>query len=218
MNAVFSWKLRPVAGAVLLSAIFSCVGMAEIVPIVNQSFEILPAGGLSLGCGGACAYSQGVAIPGWTTTGSDFGQWIIGGYHGNPGATNGTVIAFSNGGTISQDVGNAVAGVTYTLSVDLLHRNDAAFEGTMALLVDGLPVAGILTGSDPGPGFWGTYTETYTALGGDDSKMLTIRLNSSGIQGDYDNVQLDATPEPGTMLLVASALTGFGLLHRKRKN
>ena len=218
MSDVMSWKLRPVAGVILFSAMFSCVGMAEMVPIVNPSFEVLPAGGLPIVCGITCAYSLGAVIPGWTSTGGPFGQLIMGGYALNPDATDGVVMAWSNFGTISQDVGLAVAGVTYTLSVDLLHRTDSAFAGTMALLLGGSPVAGLLTGADPGAGNWGTFTETYTATGADAGQTLRIQLNSSGSQGDYDNVQLDATPELGTMLLVASALTGFGLLNRKRKS
>jgi hypothetical protein len=93
----------------------------------------------------------------------------MGGYGGNPGATDGTVMAFSgdNGGTISQDVGLAVAGATYTLSVDLLHRTDAGFASSLALQIGGVQVSGAITGADPGRGAWATYQETYTASGAD---------------------------------------------------
>ena len=93
----------------------------------NYSFETLPAGGLPIPCGGTCAYSIG-PVPGWSDSGTA-GQWITGGFAGNPPAYDGNVLAWTSGGTISQNVTTAVAGEPYTLLIEILHRTDQNMGG-----------------------------------------------------------------------------------------
>ncbi len=165
------------------------------IAVANSSFEILPTGGLPYACGGACAYSGGTGIPGWVTTSPSTGEWIPGGYNGNPPAIDGNALAWSNGGAIYQTVGSAIAGTTYTLQVDVLDRTDTPATGLVQLEV-GSNVVATAIGVDDGPGTWSDLTATYTALAADNGEPLTILLSSSGAQGDFDNVQLTASGDP----------------------
>jgi hypothetical protein len=203
-------------GAVVVAA------PASAAPIVvnNFSFETLPPGGLPFGCGGSCAYSVG-AIPDWSNSGSS-GQWITGGYLGNPSAFEGDVLAYTNDNPISQDVGTAILGATYTLQVEILHRTDVAFGGVAQIEIGGNVVA-TATGVDGGPGTWSNWTAVYTATASDAGKTLTILLSTNGSgQADFDDVRLDATgvpapiPEPASMALLGLGLLGLGMVRRHR--
>jgi hypothetical protein len=192
---------------------------ATPIPVSNYSFEtLLPSGGLPIGCGGSCAYSVD-SIPGWTNSGTS-GQWFIGGYAGNPPAYDGNYIAYSNDNPISQNVATAVPGTTYTLQVELLHRTDAALAGVVQLEIGGSPVA-TATGVDGGPGTWSDWTAVYTAAAADAGKTVTILLSTTGPQGDFDDVRLNASelasiPEPASMALFGVGLTGLGMIRRRR--
>ena len=115
--------------------------LATPVSIANYSFETLPTAGLPFACGGPCFFSFGDLIPSWSSAPVYGGQWLIAGYDGNPAPPDGNVIAFLNAGTISQDVGSAVTGTTYTLQVAIMHRNNQFMGATVELLIDGAVVA-----------------------------------------------------------------------------
>src|SRR5579872_6478929 len=121
----------------LLSLLFVATGRADIISVANASFETLPSGGLPNSCSGTgCAYSVG-AIPDWTVSGSSRQFQPGAGPYFNS-LPDGPTSAYSNGGVISQTVGDTVqAGVTYTLMVDLGYRTDAAFDGSADLLING---------------------------------------------------------------------------------
>jgi hypothetical protein len=113
-----------------------------------------------------------------------------------------------------------VAGSTYTLQVDLLHRTDLTMAGVIQLEVGGAVVA-TATGSDLGAGTWSNWTATYTANAGDAGKTLTILLSAGGQQGDFDNVRLDSsgtsTPEPSALSLVLLTIPFIMMLRRPQR-
>src|SRR5271157_703813 len=196
------------------------------IPVANYSFETLPVGGLNNDCseGGlypGCAYSTGEPIPGWTITGAT-GQWTTGGYVGNPPAYDGSVLAYSNGGTISQNVIAAVAGETYTLNVEILHRTDVPMTGIAQLTLNGVVVA-TATGIDPGPGKWSDWTALFTATPAEAGQELGILLSGTGQQADFDYVQLEASileasiDEPSTLAtLLGSSIFGLAAVLRRK--
>jgi hypothetical protein len=189
---------------------------ASTIAVTNFSFETLPSGGLTLGsCGVGCAYDVG-PIAGWSInlTGS-IGQ--IQPSVGIIATDDGPTDAFSNvaNSVISQTVGGTVVlGEVYTLLVDIGWRNDTGFGGTADLSIGGTLHAAV--GTTPGRGTWSTYTVTYTGLAADVGKSITIDLNTSGAEGNFDNVRMDGTlgqsgvPEPASFLLIGPALVALG--------
>lgn len=202
---------------------------ADSINVVNASFETLPAGGLNItsGCGSnaGCAYDDNLAIAGWTATGSGdfaFGQLQLGPQVQDYAYVNyipdGITLAYVNNGSIFQTVNDtAIAGVTYTLDVDLDFRKDGLTEtGSAFLDVGGNQVEA--TGTPASPGNRATYTATYTATSGDAGDAITIVLAASGLQADFDNVQLSddlsIAPEPSTFELLILAATAMFFGHR----
>ena len=188
---------------------------ASTIAVTNFSFETLPAGGLPLGCGAGCAYSVGGVIPGWTTNSTgQIGQIQP---NGLMALDDGATTAWSDvaGSVISQTVGGTVVlGETYTLLVDIGFRIQPllGFTGTADLLINGIHY--VATGTAPARGAWATYTATYTGLAADVGRTITIDLNSSGGEANFDNVRLDGNlagvPEPASFLLIAPALVALG--------
>ena len=211
-------------GALLV--LVTTAALAAPITVNNPSFEILPPGGLPIGCGIGCSYNEG-SIPDWTNSGFS-GEFIPGTQVGNFFAFNtipdGITVAYSNdnGGIISQTVGATVqAGVVYTLQVDLGWRNDVpAFIGTANLLVNGKQY--LATGATPLQGNWSNFTATYTGLAADVGDPITIQLDSIGEQSDFDNVRLadnlaSTVPEPGSVDILGAALIGVLAFARRKR-
>lgn len=227
MNARRTVRAAAIAAITLGGLLQAAALHATSLTVTNPSFETLPAGGLSFACGTGCSFSAGVgAIPGWTNsaTGGEFqpGEPTNTTFF-NVRASDGTpTIAYTDSGTISQVVGATVqTGVVYILLVDIGRRNDVAFDGTADLLINGVRYAAI--GTAPSAGNWATFTATYTGLTADAGKSITIELNTTGMEGDFDNVRLSdntgtATPEPGTLMLMGSGLLGLAGFVRRRVN
>jgi len=204
---------------------FASQTFAGPIVVNNPSFETAGAGGLPFLCGTACSFSTDGVIPGWVTTGT------TGLFKPGPPANtlyfnsvpDGVSTAYSDGGTISQTVLPAVIlGDVYTLTVSIGNRKDLNSPlGTAALVVNGNTF--LAAGVPATPGNWSTFTATYTGLAADVGKAITIRLATTGVEGNWDNVVLSdslstgAAPEPASGALVGLVLLAWaGISRRKR--
>lgn len=194
-------------------------GPVQVVSVANSSFETLPNGGLPYGgCGTGCSYSGGGNIPDWAGSG---GQFQPGSSSGNYAYFNyvpdGLTVAYSNGGTISQNVGTSAANAIYTLTVEQGSRYDVPDPGQVFLQIGGHNFLATGTPAPAYSGNWATFTATgFSANAG---APITILLSSPGVQADWDNVKLSYTvPEPATSSLAffTVGIAGvLGMLRRK---
>lgn len=184
--------------------------MADGVAIQNASFETTnPLTSICAGAG--CAFNSG-PIPGWTITGVG-GSFEPSSTFLNLPLPDGNIVAYSNGGTISQTLTSSLlADTTYTLSVFIGNRLDGLNNAyTIALDAGSTQIcsfSGSSTTVTPKGGF---VDETCTFNSGSafPTGLLSIILSAGGPQVDFDNVSLTATPISEAS---SAALTGSGLL------
>jgi hypothetical protein len=200
---------------VLLSILVVCFiavpVWADSIPIVNPSFEMIdPAHPLVYTCPNCGFWNYG-PIPGWTINGAA-GAWQPSSAYFTSPVPDGSTVAWSDGGTISQTLSaSLVPNMTYTLSVDVGHRLDGFGANYTIALYAGSMLLSSITGSNTTITM-GTFQDqsfSYFSGGAPLSGPLSIALISSGKQTDFDNVRLTATPEPGSLALLA---TGLGLM------
>ena len=108
-----------------------------------------------------------------------------------------------------------MVGTKYTLNVDVGTRKDQPGTGVVQLLVGTTPITAV--GVAPTPGNFSTFTATYTGVAADAGKSLAILLSATSSQGDFDNVRMDATPEPASAFLLGLGLAGVSLLTRRKR-
>jgi hypothetical protein len=206
-----------VAGLVLM---LCAAGASQATPlsITNASFETdsPPSGSWS---GSASTGLYNFSITGWTVSAS--GTWIpnVPNYF-NQSLPDGTHIAWSNGGTISQTLTAAlVADAVYTLKVSVGRRTDqASFPGYEVALYSGNNKLAWDSSLSPGLGLWLTDTVTYHSTSSSPGlgQQLRIVLTAKGSQVDFDKVSLDFVPLPSTTLLLGSGLVGLLAWRRRR--
>ncbi|HEY5203750.1 MAG TPA: PEPxxWA-CTERM sorting domain-containing protein [Roseiarcus sp.] len=238
---------------ILSSAMFCVAGLAAfgatadaaVVPVADPYFDMFPAGQsaatyFEVSCGTGCAFAD-KTIVGWNSSVTraptgDSGQWQIGqvtnNFNGDPligGTTPEPIVVRAINATVSQVVSTAaVAGVTYTLDVDLGFEKTNPDLGFVDLLVGGnlvkaTPLAsyGLTQAQMQESGNWYDFEASYTASAADANDPIEILLsamtNGAGFSF-FGNVRLTdslvvgptgpmAAPEPATWAMM---LLGFG--------
>ena len=204
--------------SILVLGFTTAPAFADNITIQNASFETTNP--LTIPCGTGCAYNNG-PIPGWTSTGGQQGSWQPSSVYFSSSVPDGSIVAYSNGGLISQTLGvSLLANTTYTLSVDIGHRLDGLVSDYAIALLAGDTVLNSLAGSN-GLIPIGTFADesfSFTSGANVPSGSLSIRLSSIGTQSDFDNVRLTATSvaEPGSLTLLAAGL-GLALFVFRRR-
>jgi hypothetical protein len=195
---------------------------ANSIPIQNASFEITNP--LTTPCGTGCAFNGG-PIPGWTTVGGLQGTWQPSSAYFTSPVPDGSLVAYSNGGTISQTLSASLAANTlYTLTVAVGNRLDAVVNNLATTYIIQLFAGNTLLNSITGSNTTiplGTFMDvSFNYLAGVTvpSGNLSIVLSSVGPQSDFDNVRLTATPvpEPGSLTLLVAGL-GLALVMLRRR-
>ncbi|MDX2269275.1 MAG: hypothetical protein NW208_14300 [Bryobacter sp.] len=91
---------------------------------------------------------------------------------------DGSNVAFNNGGTLSQVLADtALAGVTYTLLVDVGLRKDFPSVGIVELVIGSTVITA--TGTAPTLGNFSTYQAQFNATSANLGEAIEIRLNSN---------------------------------------
>ncbi|HWY84452.1 MAG TPA: PEP-CTERM sorting domain-containing protein [Roseiarcus sp.] len=240
-------------------AAFGAKANAAVISVTDPYFDQFPAGQNAASylnfklCGTACAFSDSATV-GWTqsvtmyTRSADAGQWQTGvpqntiTFNSDPminATTPEPIVLRAINATASQVVSTtAVAGVTYTLDVDLGFAITQLDNASVFLIVDGHKVLATASPSDgltlkqmQGTGNWYDFEASYTATAADVDAPIEILLSSltNGMGwGFFGNVRLTdslpvsnqvATPEPATwamMLIGFGGMAGVAAVRRRR--
>lgn len=185
-----------------------------VIPIANPSFEITNP--LTTSCGPGCAYNDG-PIPDWTVIGGQSGTQMLNSTYYSAPVPDGTLMAYSNGSTISQTLSGVTLNPdsTYTLSVYIGDRLDNVPSNYSFSLEAGSTILTTFSGytGNITPGTWQQEFLTYTTGDTVPSGDITILLTSAGTQTDFDDVSLTDppanTPEPGSVWMLGAGLLGL---------
>jgi hypothetical protein len=205
---------RIVQGALIVALLSGLTGQAGAtsIPITNAGFES-PA--LTNG-----AFQQ-ANILGWSGSGGVFNPTTA---HFPGEAPEGQNTGFSNGQPLSQTLTIVLAAnTTYTLTVLVGDRLDTAFPGYHVQLLAGSTILSeCATCVTPQNGSFSLVTVTYSTGASDPliGQALSIVLGSDGLQTNFDDVRLDAVPEPTTIAFLGSggAVAGVAWCRRRRNS
>jgi len=211
-------NLIAVAGCTLCLAlsVIGTAARADTIPVQNASFEISNA--MPDPClGTGCSFNYG-PIPDWTVTGTG-GSWQPSSSYFNLSTIDGSKVAFSSGGSISQILGVGLTpNSSYTLSVGIGNRLDLLVANFTIGLFAGTTPLEVLSGTNGSitPGTFADESFTFVTGVTVAPGNLMIDLTSSTNQTDFDNVTLTenaiSTPEASSLLLLAAGLAGLGML------
>ena len=237
-------------GAVLVA--LSAKANAAVIPVADPYFDQFPVGQTANSyetlkiCGPGCQFADAPVV-GWTASGT-FARGIVSGqyqigtlpstrFNSDPlgGTTAELTVERAQNASIQQTVTpTAVAGVTYTLDVDLGFAKDAEDKALVSIVIgkDSSPVATPLASDNfmQNTGNWYNFETSYTATAadaGDPIEILLSSLNSGQGFSYFADVRLTdslatvnplATPEPATwaMMLIGFAGLGFAGYRRAR--
>ncbi|NJM37880.1 MAG: PEP-CTERM sorting domain-containing protein [Akkermansiaceae bacterium] len=211
---ISSKRNKLILSILLLASSLAPVAQAASIFINNHSFE-----SPSVGNGSFTG-----AVPGWTITGGVAGAFnpATPTHFSGIGATDGVQNGYANAGaTLSQTLTALFAADTqYTLTVDVGDRRDLVFPtyfielfaGSTLLVQDNSSLT-------PNDGFL-TSTLTYLSPASHPElgQPLQIRLRSTGSgiqQVNFDNVRLDAVPEPSSLAMLAVGAMAFCNFRRR---
>jgi hypothetical protein len=194
---------KSLSSVIFSTAILAALGAkadAAVIPIVNPTFGIFPAGQtaatyLNFGCGTGCAFADNNTV-GWTqsatrSASADEGQFQIGpvpsttSFNSDP-TTGELIVLRAINATASQTVSTpVVAGETFTLDVDLGFEKFDYDEASVFLIVDGhqvlakpLAFYNLTQSQMQKSGNWYDFEASYTAPSADPGGSVEVLLSS----------------------------------------